>query len=125
MKLDRTLVKEIKALNGSGSRKDRFANFQIIEAAAAALSTSSVMETFSETLRTYGRAAVAACVASTLYERRHRLDHWGFAWATEVLALWTNRGESFIVRAAIKDYDLHPTKICEYASSFIHLTTVD
>ena len=65
----------------------------------------------------------ALVIASTLYQRRERLDNWGLLWARAVLELWTNRGRTFVERACIDDWFYHPTKICEYAGSFIRVTT--
>ena len=122
MKIDRTLAKEIKILNGDGSRDARFETWHRVEAARNELSSTDAARNFNECLKKYGRAVVALCVASTIYERRERLDDWGIRWSTSILGLWTNRGPSFRERAAIND-GLHPTRICEYAGDFIQLTT--
>jgi len=122
MKLDRTLAREIKALNGDGTREARFDTLNKVRAASKDLSTPKVREHFNDCLKTHGRAVTALCVASTLYTRRERLDEWGLEWALAVLNLWTNKMSSFIDRASIDD-GLHPTRICEYAGSFIQLTT--
>ena len=122
MKLDSTLVREIKALNGDGTREARFETLRKVRAANKDLSRPEVRGSFNETLNAHGRAVVALCVASTLYLRRERLDGWGLLWALTVLDLWTNRGPQFIDMAIIDDC-LHPTRICEYAGSFIRLTT--
>jgi hypothetical protein len=122
MKLDRTFAREIKALNGDGSREARFETLNKIRAANKELSTPEVRERFNDCMKTHGRAVTALCVASTLYTRRERLDEWGLTWALAVLNLWTNKMPSFIDRASIDD-GLHPTRICEYAGSFIRLTT--
>lgn len=122
MRLDRELAREIKALNGDGTREARFETLRRVKAAQADLSTTKVRDSFTDCLREHGRAVTAICVASTLYERRERLESWGIPWAIAVLDLWANRGPSFIERAAIRD-GLHPTRICEYAGEFIELTT--
>lgn len=122
MKLDETLAREIKALNGDGSRFARFETLQKVKAARAALSTTEVRDKFTDCLRTHGRAITALCVASTLYTRRERLDGWGLRWALAVLEHWTNKMPSFIDIASIDD-QLHPTRICEYAGDFIMVTT--
>lgn len=77
---------------------------------------------YNEAFRIYGRIPVAICIAATLYQRRERLDYWNFAWATEILDLWTNRTPHGIEDACIND-GIHPTRICEYAGDFIKLTT--
>ena len=125
MKLDRTLVKEIKKLVGvSGTREERFDAMKKIEAARVELSTTEVMRTFHDCLKHHGRAAVAICVASTLYEMCERIDTNYLSWAMAVLELWPNRGKTFISRARIDD-GLHPTRIYEYAGDFIRLTSED
>ena len=120
--LDRTLVKEIKAAIGDGSREAKFALLKKIDAAAEEMSTPEIRERFNEMLVKHGRAVTAICVAATIWERRDRLDDWRIDWATEVLELWTTKPASGVIRAYIRD-DLHPTRICEYAYSFINLTS--
>lgn len=122
MKLDKTLVRELKTLDGNGTREARFDTLRRVLAAREDLSSPEVREKFSECLRRHGRPAVAVCVAATLYTRRERIDGWGLPWAFAVLEHWTNRGAHFIERASIDD-GLHPTRICEYAGEFIRLTT--
>lgn len=125
MKLDRVLAKDIKReANGDGSREAKFAFMKRMEAANKALSTPEVAYGgFDAAIKEHGRVPVAICVAATLYNRRERLDKWGFLWAMEVLGLWTNRTSSGINRATIRDDMLHPTKICGYAGGFVRLTT--
>ena len=122
MKLDRELTREIKALNGDGTREARFRTLDKVRAAKKDLSTTSVRDSFGECLKSHGRAVTAVCVAATLHRRKERIDGWGYRWAQEVLNLWTNRPPSFIDIANIDD-GLHPTRICEYAREFIRLTT--
>lgn len=121
-KLDRTLSREIKALNGDGERADRFDTLRKVRAAVKDLSTPEVMNRFDDCIKSHGRAVVALCVASTIYSRRDRLDDYGLDWARSVLNLWTNKFPSYIDTANIDD-GLHPTRIFEYAGSFIRLTT--
>lgn len=122
MKLDSTLSREIKALNGDGTREARFETLRRVKAAQKDLSTPNVREEFGRALQLHGRAIVSLCVAATLWARRERIDGWGLLWALTVLDLWTNRGPQFIDRANIDD-GLHPTRICEYAGELIRLTT--
>lgn len=122
MKLDSTLAREVKALNGDGSREARFETLRRVEAAKKDLSSPRVRDGFNEALRLHGRAITAVCVAATLYTRRERIDRWGLGWALAILDLWTNRGRTFVDRANIDD-GLHPTRICEYAGELIRLTT--
>ena len=122
MKLDSTFAREIKALNGDGTREARFALRDRIDVAKKEMSSFDILEHFNEYLSRYGRAIVGLCVAATLYKRRERLDFWGFDWATAVLNLWTNRSSLSLDWAYTND-QLHPTRICEYAGSFIRLTS--
>lgn len=122
MTLDRELSRELRALNGDGSREARFGTWRRVEAARKDLSSPEVRESFNECLRRHGRAVVSLCVAATLYTKRERLDGWCLSWALAVLDLWQNRGPSFIERAVIDD-GLHPTRICEYAGELIRVTT--
>ena len=120
--LDKTLTKEIKTAVGDGSREAKFALLKRIDAAANEMSTPKIMERFNEMQVKHGRAVTAICVAATIFERRYRLDDWCIEWATAVLELWTTKPASGVIRAYIRD-DLHPTRICEYAYSFIKLTS--
>lgn len=118
MKIDRELAREIKAANGDGSREAKVALVQRVRAANKELSSPAMMTGFNDVIRKHGRVPVALCVAATLHARRERLDRWGFEWAEQVLKLWTNRPPSYIQIATIDD-GLHPTRICEYAGSFM------
>ena len=120
--LDKTLVKAIKVAVGDGSREAKFALLAKIDAAAKDMSTPKIRERFNEMVVKHGRAVTAICVAATIFERRYRLDDWRIDWATAVLELWTTKPASGVIRAYIRD-DLHPTRICEYADSFIRLTS--
>lgn len=122
--LDRTLAKEIRALNSDGSREAKFSLLHRIDLAVKDFSSPQVISRFDELLRNHGRAVTAICIAATIWTRRERLDNWQLSWAQQVLDLWTTkpRTETGISRANIDD-GLHPTRICEYAASFIRLTT--
>ena len=122
MKIDSTLAREIKAANGDGGREAKFSLLRRVKDANAALSTPGVRTNFNTAIKECGRVPVALCVAATLYARKERIDKWGLSWAMEVLKLWTNRPSSYIEIANIDD-GLHPTRICEYAGSFIRLLT--
>ena len=122
MKLDRTFAREVKrAANGDGSREVRFAFLNPAKEAARKLSTPNVMREFDGILREYGRATVGLCVAVTVWERRDRLESRTVRWAIEVLELWTNRPPD--TRCLYIGDNLHPSRIEEYAGSFIKLTT--
>lgn len=125
MKLDRELAREITKAQGDGSREARFAFWHDVQAARSLMGDRSFEgpSRINECLRRYGRAATAVVIASTLHQRKDRIDGWGFKWALKVLELWSNRGPSFVERAAIDDWFFHPTKICDYADSFIRDTT--
>ena len=123
MKLDRTLVREVKALAGNGSREAKFAMLKRIDAARKDLSTTSVRDTFNGCLRDHGRAVVTVCVAATLDARKERLDRWGWRWSHEVLSLLPQSITPGNLERAHIDDGIHPTAICEYAGSLIRLTT--
>ena len=122
MKLDRTLVSEIKAEVGDGSRTAKFRLLSKVSDACVDLSRSDIRGTFNQVLRKHGRVPVVICVAATLDVRKERLDYWGYGWAQEVLKLlpeWTPGNRE---RAHIDD-GIHPTAICDYARSLIRCTT--
>lgn len=122
MRLDRTFVREVKkTANGDGSREARFAFLNPAKEAARKMSTPEVMREFNDILKEYGRAIVGLCVAVTVLERRDRLNDSTVLWAMEVLKLWTNRPRDTLY-LCIHD-NLHPSRIEEYAGSFIKLTT--
>ena len=127
LKIDPELAREIKAVNGDGSRETRFAYMKKVEDTRKDLSRAGVDagENFAECLKEHGRATVAICVAATLDRRHDRLENWGFLWARGVLELWTNRPPSGIERACIRDETRHPTAICAYAGDFIRATAYD
>ena len=122
MKLDRTFAREVKkAANGDGSREARFAFLALAKEACKKLSTPDVMREFDNILREYGRVAVGLCVAVTVWERRDRLESRTVRWAMKVLELWTNRPSDTLCLYIFDN--LHPSRIEEYAGSFIKLTT--
>lgn len=125
MKIDKELVREIKKAQGDGEREARFAFWHDVQAARDLMGDRSFGgdSRINSCLRQYGRAATAVVIASTLFQRQERIDRWGLSWALKILELWTNRGPSFVERAAINDWFYHPTKICDYADFFIRLTT--
>ena len=123
MKLDRTLEKEIKAANGDGSREAKFELLRKIKEAQKEFSTPKVITSFTEISRKHGRAVTAICVAATLWARRDRLEGWRLRWAELVLVLWTTKPAISGSDCAVINDGLHPTRICEYAASFINYTT--
>ena len=122
MDLDRTLVREMKALIGNGSREAKFAMLKRIDAAKKDLSTPQVRSVFTDCLRKHGRAVTAICVAVTLDARKDRLDYWGWRWAHKVLSLLPPNVTPGNLERGYIDDGKHPTAICDYASSFIKLT---
>lgn len=123
MKLEKDFAREVKKLaNGDGSRELKFDFLKKVREARKALSTAEVAKgKLAEVIKEYGRVPVAVCLAVTIWERRDRLSQGVTAWAGEVLALWTNRPADIL--SAYIDDGLHPTRIEEYAGSFIRLTT--
>lgn len=116
--LNKELAKEIRAMNGDGSREAKFATLAKLDAARRDLSTPDVARTFNDSIKKHGRAVIAICVAATLAERGKRLDYWKKGWADAALECWTNRAPSNLARAVIND-GLHPSKIQTYAGQFI------
>lgn len=121
MKLDKELAREIKAANGDGGRTDRFLFLAKIDAVVKELSTPDVIRNFDLCFKHHSRAAIAVCVAATIKRRYDRLDPRSVRWSDLVLECWTNRPPSGINRAIIDD-GLHPSRIEEYAGSFINMT---
>lgn len=121
VKLEKCFGREVKKINGDGSREAKFEFLNIAKAAARELSTTNVASIYGECIKKYGRVAVAICTAATIVERRDRLAFSNVLWADEVLKLWNNR-PCDISCVAIRD-GLHPTRIDEYAASLIKLTT--
>ena len=80
-------------------------------------------DTFSDCIRKHGVAAVAVCVATTLKERKERIDYWGYAWAQKVLAVLPQNITTMNLDRAYIDDGIHPTAICDYSESLIRLTT--
>lgn len=122
MKLDRTLISEIKKAIGNGSREAKFALLKRIDAAQKDLSTTDVRRTFNNCIRKHGRAVIAICVAATLDTRKQRIDYWGWQWAREVITLLPNMTDSNLERGHIDD-GIHPTAICDYARELVKMTT--
>ena len=123
-KLDQTFAKEIKKqANGDGSREAKFAFKKKVEEVARTLSTPKAAEVFNDCVNAYGRVPVAICVAETIIERRDRLEWRSYMWALEVMKLYTNAANDKTF--AYIDDGLHPSRIEEYAGSFMRVTTLD
>lgn len=126
MRLDQTFSKEIQRVaNGDGSRDAQWAFRSTVLLAQEMLSTPKVRTLFDRCIKTYGRVPVAICVAVTIIVRHERLEPKSYQWALEVMRLWTNRPSKPIREFwfAVIDDGLHPTRIEEYAGSFMRLTT--
>lgn len=121
IKLEKCFAREVKKINGDGSREAKFLFLNPAKTAARELSVTNVAEIFNECVKKYGRVTVAICVAATIAERRDRLEFNTVLWANEVLKLWNNRPID-ISCVSIRD-GLHPTRIEEYAASLIKITT--
>lgn len=121
MKLDSTLVKEIRAAAGNGDRDTKFRLLRRVSETCEDLSNPDIRSTFNQVLREHGRVAVAICVAATLEARRERLDNWSLTWAREVLSLLPGWTAGNLERAHIED-GIHPTAICDYARGLIACT---
>lgn len=122
--LDDELVREIQAFLGKGSpREERAKVNETLRVVAADLGkiTRYDEDPITERLKKYGRAPVAVCIASTLYERRERLGDWGLHWSLEVLRQWTWRQSDFIQNGVVAG-NAHPTTICGWAREFMELT---
>lgn len=119
IKVDRTLAKEIKAANGDGGREAKFAFLAKVRGVEKELSNINAREIFDTLFGRYPRAAIAVCVASTIIQREDRLSSRSVEWARSVMSHWTNRP---LTLPCIND-NLHPSRIEEYAGSFIRLTS--
>lgn len=122
--VDQELLREIH--RGCGiDREHRFSFMRSVQGVRDILSDCTINDkAINIALIKYGRAAVAVCLASTIRMRRERLDGWKIQWANEVVDAWGNRGNTFVDRAQIDDWWLHPTKICEYAAPYIAAWTI-
>ena len=121
MKIDRLLAGEIKKANGDGTRATRFPFLNEVRDVIDECSTTKVFEVFPECLRHHSRASVAVAVALTISKRRDEISRKSVMWADAVLNLWTNRHST--LDGMCFDDNLHPSRIEQYAGSFIKLTT--
>lgn len=122
MALDGNLAREIKrAAPDRGNRAAYFEFAAKVRAAKNDMSNAGVREHFGELLVKHGRPVTAIVIAATLWERQKRLGGWNAAWARDVLDCWPHT-PGLLEDAAIQD-GLHPSRICEYAGSFIQANT--
>lgn len=123
-KLDFTFARDVYNIsNGDGTREARFAFMRDAKAVAKELSCPKAPYIFNYVVQTHGRVAVAVCVAVTILAHQDRLESKSIQWAQQVMQLWHNR-PSCTDSLLILD-GLHPTRIEEYAGSFIRLTSVE
>jgi len=125
MALDNELAKEIKAFVGKGEeRKSCVRVNQTVQKAAEEMEKASRYDgiPIGECAKKYGRAAVAICIASTLWERKEILGNWNLEWAIDVLNQWGWR-DRYATRRGLIGGNAHPTAICCWAKSFIEYTS--
>lgn len=123
MKLDREFEKElIQQSNGDGTIESHRSFLKVLRAVKKDLSSIDAPKRYDACIRTYGRVAVAICTAVTITAWEERHDTRTVLWAREVLKCWTNRAKD-ILEFFIDD-GLHPTRIDDYALSFIRMTSV-
>ena len=121
MALDRCLAREIK--RAAPDRRDREAYFAFVgklRDACDEMSCTDVLYHFNDMLNKHGRVVTAIVIAATLWSRMGRLDGWKLNWAIDVNDCWQHT-EYLLSEIAIRD-ELHPSRICEYAGSFIRAT---
>lgn len=121
MKLDKSLVKEIRYLNSNGDRAVKVEFARRMRDAVADLSNPNVMTGFSDIMRKHGRALTALCVAATIQAHADRLNPATIEWAEAVLASFENPERA--ARLGVYEDGLHPSRIEEYAKSLIKYTT--
>ena len=120
MKLDTSFARDLKKINGDGTRDAKFAFLRPAQNAAKEMSNPAVINNFGSIVKMYGRTTVAICTAATALERADRLNPETVEWAREVIALWTNRPAD-LGTVLIAD-GLHPTRIEQYAGALINAT---
>ena len=123
MKLDTSFARELKKINGDGTRDAKFAFLRTAQAAAKEMSNPDVINNFNGIVKTHGQTTVAVCVAATAIERADRLNPVTVQWAREVIALWSNRPAD-LGTVLIAD-GLHPTRIEQYAGTLINATIAE
>lgn len=123
MKLDRTLISDIKKqANGDMSLETRAAFLEKAEAAAKFLSTLDVDEDLvDDAIKRYGRVAVGACIAATIDARKRSIGYFHQEWAQAFLTTWKNRTFNTLNSLYVQD-NRHPTAICGWANKFMWLT---
>ena len=128
MKCDRVLYREIVKAAGQ-SRAERIAFLNQCAAFSEELGKAikhnngllALTTIFNRTMLQYPRTVPACCIAATIW-LRDGTSQGAKEWARDVLDAW-NASESYKQRAYIDD-NLHPSRIEEYAGSFIRCTSV-
>ena len=123
MKLDTSFVRELRKINGDGTRDAKFAFLRPAQSTAKEMSNPDVINNFGNIVKEHGRTAAAVCVAATAIERADRLNPETVEWAREVIKLWTNRPAD-LGTVLIAD-GLHPTRIEQYAGALINATIAE
>lgn len=121
MTLDSELAREIRRANGDGTRAAGLELLRKVKAAKADLSSPDVREHFDDALKKHGRVPVAICVGVTAVLRADSLNRWIVGWGRDVLQQWAYR--PFDLTVALIEDNLAPSRIEEYAGSFVRATT--
>ena len=129
MKPDPTLISDIKKAAGK-TRGERLAFLG--QCAAFSVELGNAMKAnnglrmlrtiFDATMLGYPRSVTACCLAATIV-MREGMSYASQVWAHGVIEAW-NPTSSQRLRAYIDD-NLHPSRIEEYAGSFIRVTTIN
>ena len=129
MKLDETFARELVKANKVTENDGQFLGFLVktLECADALSAPHDTIEALREAWKTYDRAVIAACLATTIWERRNRLSNRFVIWANMVLALCTQLQKSPFRHTPIIRDNLHPWDIEKrsYAGELVSLTLLD
>ena len=129
MKADPVLISEIKKAAGR-TRGERLAFLGQCNAFSNELGGAiknnnglrSLKSIFDKTMLGYPRTVTACCLAATIV-MREGMSYASQVWAQGVIETW-NPTSSQRLRAYIDD-NLHPSRVEEYAGSFIRATTMN
>lgn len=121
MKIDKTLVAEIRGLNSFGDRSAKVKFAEKMREAVADLSNPNVMTAFGDILSKHGRAVTALCVAATIRSRADMLNSAAVDWAEAVLDSFEDPARA--VRLGAYNDNLHPSRVETYASNLMKYTT--
>ena len=129
MKADPVLILEIKKAAGR-TRSERLAfldqcaafSLELGNAIKANNGLRTLKSIFDKTMLGYPRTVTACCLAATIV-MREGMSYAAQVWAHGVIDAW-NPTSSQRLRAYIDD-NLHPSRVEEYAGSFIRATTMN